>query len=103
MAEMIPFHYVEFYDVPRTIALTHRGKLYLLQSAFDENLDDYPDAYTVYKLPEAVRSQIEGAHWTFLESLPLEPVGHIAIRNVRFDATKRRELDASILDVIDSR
>lgn len=41
MNEMTPFRYVEFYDVPRCIALNYRDKLFLLQSAFDESVDVY--------------------------------------------------------------
>jgi hypothetical protein len=40
---MTSFRYVEFYDYPRYIVLNYRGKLVLLQSAFDEERDDYPD------------------------------------------------------------
>ncbi len=47
---MVPFRYVDYYDVPRTIALRYKGKLFLLQSAFDDKLDEYPDNYSVYEL-----------------------------------------------------
>jgi len=95
---MTSFQYIEFYDVPRTIALRHKGKLFLLQSAFDEKRDDYPSKYTVYRLPESVAEQLASGSWRFLEEVPVEPVGQIPIENVRFDSTKRKELDGSILD-----
>jgi hypothetical protein len=89
MPEMIPFHYVEFYDLPRTIAVTHRGKLYLLQSAFDEKLDDYADAYTVYKLPEAVDRKSKVASGHFWNPCHLNPLG--ILRFGTFDSTPRRD------------
>ena len=48
MAEMTPFTYGGFYDVPRCISLRYRGRRFLLQSAFDDDLDEYPTDYSVY-------------------------------------------------------
>ena len=42
MAEMTPFDCGWFYDVPRCISLRYRGRRFLLQSAFDENLEITP-------------------------------------------------------------
>jgi hypothetical protein len=53
-SNLVPFRYVEFYDVPRAIALRYKGKLLLLDSPFDDKLDEYPDSYSVYELPESV-------------------------------------------------
>ena len=53
MAEMTPFDCGWFYDVPRCISLRYRGRRFLLQSAFDENLDEYPGEYSVYIVPES--------------------------------------------------
>ncbi len=64
---MVPFRYVDYYDVPRTIALRYKGKLFLLQSAFDDKLDEYPDNYSVYELAESVESSISEGSWLFLE------------------------------------
>lgn len=56
MAEMVPFRFVEFYDVPRSIVVRHRGRLFLLQSAFDDEIDNYPDRYSVYMLPSRLKT-----------------------------------------------
>ena len=48
--------------------------------------------------PESVAEQLASGSWRFLEEVPVEPVGQIPIENVRFDSTKRKELDGSILD-----
>jgi hypothetical protein len=98
-ANMVPFQYVEFYDVPRTLALRYKGKLLLLQSAFDHIQDEYPADYTVYLLPESVEGQLASGSWKFLSGeTHLEALGQIPIKNVRFDPSSRKEIDASILD-----
>src|SRR5207249_9117032 len=89
--------YVEFYDVPRAIALRHRGRLLLLQSAFDEKLDEYPDNYSVFVLPESAEASLARSSWEFLEN-GLTCIGQIPVEAVRFDPTKRKTLDSSILD-----
>ena len=55
---MVPFKYVDFYDVPRTIVLRYKGKFLLLQSAFEDQIDDYAESYSVYELPESVESSL---------------------------------------------
>jgi hypothetical protein len=51
--KMVEFQYGDFCDVPRFIILKYRDTLFLLRSAFDEELDEYPDSYSVYRLPQA--------------------------------------------------
>jgi hypothetical protein len=98
MAKMIPFRYVEFYDVPRCITLRYGERLFLLQSAFDEGLDDYPTSYSVYLLPQAVEDSLKKGSWEFLSNTPMTCLGHVQIDEVVFDSSKRKELDASFLD-----
>jgi hypothetical protein len=95
---MTEFRYVEFYDVPRCLAIRHGDKLFLLQSAFDEELEEYPNCYSVYVLPEEVDSTLHAGSWEFLETAPITRIGTIEINQVKFDPTKRKELDASVLD-----
>jgi hypothetical protein len=95
---MTAFKYVEFYDVPRLIAVRHRGKLLLLQSAFNHELDDYPTSYAVYLLPESVIDSLENGSWEFLASAAMTFLGQIPIDRVLFDPSKRKELDGSVLD-----
>jgi hypothetical protein len=100
---MVPFRYVDFYDVPRTLALHYRGKLLLLQSAFSETLDEYPDSYSVYELPESTEPMVAAGSWRFLEHMPLSSIGEIPVSAVKFDSTKRKTLDPSILDPLLNR
>jgi hypothetical protein len=98
IAEIIPFRYVEFYDVPRVVVARHSGKLLLWLSGFNEKLDAYPDSYSVYVLPETVEPSLAKGSWEFLEDTNLPCLGEVLIKDVRFDATKRRTLDPGILD-----
>ncbi len=38
---MTDFRYVDFYEFPRTIVLRVRNRWFLLQSAFNDELDEY--------------------------------------------------------------
>ena len=95
---MVPFRYIEFYDVPRCLALRYQGKLLLLQSAFDEQLDDYPKSYSIYLLPESTKHSLAKNSWDFLTSTPMTPLGNIPIDTVNFDPTKRHSLDPACLN-----
>ncbi|MBZ5695908.1 MAG: hypothetical protein LAN36_11185 [Acidobacteriia bacterium] len=95
---MTPFQYVEFYDYPRSLVLRHRGKLVLMQSAFDQGADEYPDNYTVYLLPNSVAADLSRGDWEFLGKLILKPIGQIQIAKIAFDPTRRKQLESAILD-----
>jgi hypothetical protein len=94
---MTPFAYVEFYDVPRNIILLVRKKWILLQSAFNEELDEYEPDYSVYQLPSSFEPPPAGGRWDFLEH-ELTLLGKIPVQEVEFDPTKRRTLRAATLD-----
>jgi len=98
LCEMTPFSYGWYWDVPRCIALRYKGKHFLLQSAFDEDLDDYPSDYSVYVVPEPADDSLPVCSPEFLGKTPMSCVGQIPIDQVTFDSTKRKELDASILN-----
>src|SRR5882724_7251097 len=98
MAKMTPFRYAEFYDVPRCIALRYGRKLFLLQSAFDEGLDDYESSYSIYELPESAEDSLQKGLWDFIGKTPMNCIGDVQVREVVFDSSTRKELDASFLD-----
>ena len=96
---MTPFQYGDFYDVPRMILLCVRGRWVFLQSAFDEELDNYETEYSVYRLPASFQPPSAGSRWDFLEQ-KLVCVGKVPIQAVEFDNTKRRTLRAEALERI---
>jgi hypothetical protein len=95
---MTPFRYGGFHDVPRCLSLRYRGRRFLLQSAFDEGLDEYPADYSVYVVPESANDSQPVCSPEFLSNTPMGCIGKIPIDQVTFDPSKRQELDASILD-----
>lgn len=100
LVEIVPFRYAGFYDVPRYILLSYREKTLLLQSPFDDSIDEYPDVYSVYQLPDASSQSVLGGDWPHLDNAVLHFLGEIPISTVAFDPTKRRTLDSSCLDVL---
>jgi len=98
MAEMTPFTYGWFYDVPRCISLRYRGRRFLLQSAFDDDLDEYPTDYSAYLVSETADDSRPVCSPEFLSNTPMACIGQIPVDQVTFDPSKREELDASCLD-----
>jgi hypothetical protein len=104
VAEMIRFRYGGYWDVPRFIHLTYRGRSLLLLSPFDEEIDEYPEHYTVFEVPADVESGSELKWWGEGLSNGREDfvaTGTLAIKDVRFDSLPGPEmLDPSALDGI---
>jgi hypothetical protein len=86
--------YREFWDVPRLFIVRHNSRIYLFNSRFDDELDDYPDFYKVYLLQEI---DAEAKNWetTITDSTPF--LGEVKIEDIKFDATRRREIDSAVL------
>jgi len=87
---MIPFRYVEFYDVPRVIAFTVGGRAFLLDSPFSEELDDYSPSYTVYEMPDGF---VESDWGDEPLRTATRKIGSVPVDAIRFDETKRKQID----------
>ncbi len=59
MDEKVPFNYREFYDVPHMIVLRRGESQILLESAFDEEIDDYSKSYKVFLLPDISEDELQ--------------------------------------------
>src|SRR6266852_4081649 len=96
---MVPFKYVDFYDIPRLIMLRYQGHLFLLASYFDEEKDDHDENYSIELLPSWVEQKIADSSWKVLEDdIGAKLLGEIPVKDVVFDHTKRRTLDPIFLD-----
>lgn len=96
---MVPFKYVDFYDVPRLIMFRYQDRLFLLASYFDANTDNHDDSYAISILPPWVEQKIAESSWQVLEDdIGAKPLGEIAVKDVVFDKTKRHALDPTFLD-----
>ena len=97
MERPTPISYRGYWDVPRIFYLTDGGQTYLFDCMFSEDLDDYPDDYRVYLMPPLTEADVAGS-WDGLSRLAKAYLGTIPVRDVRFDETRRRLIDAAILD-----
>jgi hypothetical protein len=102
MSHWAPIRYREFWDVPRIFLVPYQGKWFLFDCPFDEAGEDFPDSYRVYVIPEPSEAELAGS-WDKLHTKATWYSGDVSIGNVRFDASKRREIDTSILDELMAR
>jgi len=97
MDKWIPIEYRDFWDVPRIFITRYQGKLFLFDCAFDEATEDFPDFYQVYLLPNLDLKDPANS-WPQLSSRAIHCFGKVPIEKVRFDPTRRREIDSSVLE-----
>ena len=102
MSRWVAINYREFWDVPRIFFAEDEGQLYLFDCPFDEETEDYPRDYQVYQMPELTETELSGS-WENLERRAVRHLGQVPINRVDFDPTKRRQIDASILDAMIAR
>src|SRR5207302_1388121 len=89
--------YREFWDVPRMFLVASQGKHFLFDCPFDETTEDFPDAYRVYLMPPSTEEELAGS-WDQLSERALQYLGKVLIGKVRFDPSRRREIDTAILE-----
>jgi hypothetical protein len=92
MDKMVPIQYGGFYDVPLSFEVRYQGRLFAFDCRFDEAIDEYPDFYRVYLLPDPP------GPWEHWSSNAIHHFGQVSIQKIRFDQTKRRAIDSTILD-----
>lgn len=88
--------YRDFWDVPRIFFVRHDGQLLLFDCPFDEEIEDHPDTYHVYLMPELAPNDLAGS-WAHLSQRAIRLLGVIPIQDVAFDPTHRRQIDGSVL------
>jgi hypothetical protein len=71
----------DFYDVPHLLVVRVGRRLLLLESRFDEALDDYEAEYSVYEL--VLSNELPSGSWDHLSD-GLTPVAMVAVRDVEF-------------------
>jgi hypothetical protein len=91
--------YVDFWDVPRQFLVEYVDDLYLFDCPFDEDVEDYPDRYVVYRLPRDLKDRLETMTWTELPAVG-QVVGETPVAGVRFDPTHRRYVDSQCFSAL---
>jgi hypothetical protein len=100
MPRWVPFIYREFYDVPRTIVAADDQHTYLFDCPFDEVLDNYSPNYDVYLMPQLTNADLNGS-WELLSQRAVGQLGQIPVGALRFDTTRRHEVDLDVLREIE--
>jgi hypothetical protein len=99
MTNWAPIRYMGFWDVPRIFLVRHQGYQFLFDCPFDDELDDYAEAYQVYLMPEIPDEELP-RDWTTLRGRAIRRLGEIPVSKVQFDPTKRRQIDTAVLDAL---
>jgi len=98
-SENVKILYSGFWDFPLAFTARWEGNLYLFFREFDDETDEYEEHYRVYLLPLWTEEEIE-ASWGQIETKATEYLGKVAVRDVSFDPTHRREIDAAIFQTL---
>lgn len=89
--------YSGFYDTPLAFVVWHGDMQLLFWRVFDDVIDDFPDEYKVFVLPN-VPEEIIKSSWQHLDMLATRFLGVVPIRKIEFDPSKREEIDTSVIN-----
>ncbi len=95
--DWLPIRYRDFHDIPRAIVVDYGGDTYFLDCPFNEELDAYPDVFTVYRLPRDPAGRIEDPDWADLPRVGVR-IGLISARDIDFDPSRRALINAAVFD-----
>ena len=96
MDDRLPIVYRDFYDVPRMFVVVLDDSILLFDGSFDDDLDDYPEHYHVYRMPHRDVASLPES-WLGLAAHASADLGELAVSSVAFDATKRQSVPRSIV------
>jgi hypothetical protein len=94
----LTIRYRDFYDFPRAVVVEWHGQLYLFDSPFDLEADDYPDTYEVYQLPTHLRDEIDHISWTDIAHRGLR-IGSVPTSAVEFDQSRRHLMNPAVFQL----
>ena len=92
-----PMRYREFWDVPRIFLVPYQGIWFLFECPLDEAVEDFRDSYRLYVIPQGSEEELAGS-WDRLHEKATQYSGEVAVAQVHFDSSKRREIETKILD-----
>jgi hypothetical protein len=94
---MVKIIYREFYDIPRVFVVPYNGMKLLFECLFDESIGEYPDYYNVFTLSNIKEEDLQGS-WVGLSKLATRYLGQVPICEVKFDQTKRKEINSEVIE-----
>ena len=92
MMERIPIEYGSFTHLPRQITFQSGDEWFLLCSDFDEEKDEYSDAYDVYLLPFRSKDDFEAYPNFWMPMASAVHLGQILVTEIGLDETRRRSI-----------
>ena len=87
--------YRDFYDFPRMFIAAQDSNLFLFDGSFVDELDDYPNAFEVYRLPPLQPDELSGS-WAGLTNRATERLGSVPVEFVNFDPTRRKYINSNV-------
>ncbi|MFL6211990.1 MAG: hypothetical protein ACJ74W_24295 [Pyrinomonadaceae bacterium] len=97
MPEQARITYSGFYDAPLAFVVWHKEKQILFWRVFDETLDDFPESYKVFLLPNISDEELDKS-WAQVEKLATHFLGEIPVKSVQFDSSMRKEIGTEVID-----
>jgi len=83
MTDWYNIKYREFYDIPRFVVASRGHKTYLFSCPFDDVIDEYPNFYRVYLMPE-LSDEMLSRSWEDIELLALKEIDTIFTHQLPF-------------------
>ncbi len=98
----LPIEYGEFHDIPRAVVVNDETGSYFFDCPFSDELDEYPEEFIVYKLPENASLGGNALSWSELPKYG-KRVGSVRVEGVIFDESKRNSIRGDALAPLISR
>ena len=89
MDSFSPIEYSAIWDIPRLFLISYLNKALLFDCCFDEDLDDYPNEFAVYLIPDSYNDNLKSAYDYFIDKSPAI-IGKIPVKEIKFDNTLRK-------------
>jgi hypothetical protein len=102
MSSRARIQYRGYWDFPRIFLTQYEGRTFLFDCVFDQDLDDYPEVFRVFLMPD-LRDEELPKDWTTLEAKAIRYIGEVPTSRVQFDETRRQSIDAGILEELSAR
>lgn len=99
MHQFVAIAYSGFWDRPLAFVVNYRQFQFLFHREFDDERDNYQDQYTVSLLPHLSDAAIQ-AGWGHLQNYITYAIGHVFVKDVVFDPSFRKCIDATLLDTL---
>lgn len=102
MEEWASIKYRDFYDVPRIFLRQAGDRLLLFDCRFNEERDQYEEAYKVFLMPKLPDEETPGS-WEHLSAKAESLLGEVRTSDVEFDPTRRKQVKLEVLNKIQDK